>query len=122
MPETPILIPIQSESRLSRSLLQALMDFSEEEIEKIHIAAHLLDIGKIGVPDSVLNKEGRLTKEEIIHLQSHSLIGYNILHKIDIFKEIEVIVLHHHERYDGQGYPNNKKKDNPDRVSYYRGR
>jgi HD-GYP domain-containing protein (c-di-GMP phosphodiesterase class II) len=90
-------------------LIATSMDFSEEEIEKIHIAAHLHDIGKIGVPDSVLNKEGKLTKEEIIHLQSHSLIGYNILHKIDIFKEIEVIVLHHHERYDGQGYPNNIK-------------
>jgi putative nucleotidyltransferase with HDIG domain len=88
-------------------LIAESMGFSEEEIEKTHIAAHLHDIGKIGVNDSVLNKEGKLSKEEMIQMQAHSLIGYNILNKIDLFKEIEVIVLHHHERYDGEGYPNN---------------
>jgi putative nucleotidyltransferase with HDIG domain len=92
-------------------LIATEMGFSDEDIEKIHIAAHLHDIGKIGVPDSVLNKEGRLSKEELIQMQSHSLIGFNILHKIDFFKEIEIIVLHHHERYDGEGYPNNVKGD-----------
>lgn len=92
-------------------LIASQMGFTEEAIEKIHIAAHLHDIGKIGVPDIVLNKEGRLSKEELIQMQSHSLIGFNILHKIEIFKEIEIIVLHHHERYDGEGYPNNAKGD-----------
>lgn len=90
-------------------LIATEMGFSEEDIEKIHIAAHLHDIGKIGVPDVVLNKEGRLSKEELIQMQSHSLIGSNILHKIDYFKEIEIIVLHHHERFDGEGYPDNIK-------------
>jgi putative nucleotidyltransferase with HDIG domain len=90
-------------------LISTKMGFSEEEIEKIHIAAHLHDIGKIGVPDIVLNKEGKLSREELVQMQSHSLIGYNILNKIDLFKEIEVIVLHHHERFDGEGYPNNVK-------------
>lgn len=90
-------------------LIATEMGFSEEDIEKIHIAAHLHDIGKIGVPDVVLNKEGRLSKEELIQMQSHSLIGSNILHKIDYFKEIEIIVLHHHGRFDGEGYPNNIK-------------
>lgn len=56
-----------------------------------------------------MNKEGRLSKEELMQMQSHSLIGFNILHKIDFFKEIEVIILHHHERYDGDGYPDNIK-------------
>jgi putative nucleotidyltransferase with HDIG domain len=92
-------------------LIATEMGFSEEGIEKIHIAAHLHDIGKIGVPDIVLNKEGKLSREELVQMQSHSLIGYNILNKIDLFKEIEVIVLHHHERFDGEGYPNNVKGD-----------
>jgi len=90
-------------------LIATEMGFDAENIEKIHIAAHLHDIGKIGVSDLVLNKEGKLTRDELIQMQSHSLIGYNILNKIVIFKEIEIIVLHHHERYDGQGYPNNIK-------------
>ena len=92
-------------------LIAESMGFSEEEIEKTHIAAHLHDIGKIGVNDVVLNKEGKLSKEEMIQMQSHSVIGYNILNKIDIFKEIEIIVLHHHERYDGEGYPDNLRAE-----------
>jgi len=86
-------------------LIGTEMNLLEEELERLHIAAHLHDIGKIGVPDNVLNKEGRLTKEELILMQSHSEIGYNILYKIECFNEIEVIVLHHHERWDGRGYP-----------------
>ena len=81
------------------------MGLASEEIEKIHIAAHLHDIGKIGVTDVVLNKDGKLLKEEMIMMQSHSLIGHNILKKLDLFEEISKIVLHHHERYDGAGYP-----------------
>jgi putative nucleotidyltransferase with HDIG domain len=90
-------------------LIATEMGFSEEAIEKVHIAAHLHDIGKIGVPDIVLNKEGRLSTEELAQMQSHSSIGYNILGKIELFKEIEVVVLHHHERFDGLGYPDNIK-------------
>jgi putative nucleotidyltransferase with HDIG domain len=90
-------------------LIATEMGFDAEGIGNIHIAAHLHDIGKIGVSDLVLNKEGKLTRDELIQMQSHSSIGYNILNKIAFFKEIEVIVLHHHERYDGQGYPDNIK-------------
>lgn len=93
-------------------LIASEMDLSEEDVEKIHIAAHLHDIGKIGVTDVVLNKDGRLSKDEIIQMQSHSLIGHNILKKLDIFEEIANIVLHHHERYDGAGYPDNLKEEN----------
>jgi HD-GYP domain-containing protein (c-di-GMP phosphodiesterase class II) len=93
-------------------LIAAEMKLPQDEIDKIHIAAHLHDIGKIGVADIVLNKEGKLSKEELIQMQSHSLIGYNILNKIDLFKEIEILVLHHHERFDGEGYPSNLKGEN----------
>lgn len=86
-------------------LIATEMGLGAEEVELIHMAAHLHDIGKIGIPDTILNKEGRLGKDELIKMQSHSVIGRNILHKIECFREIEVLVLHHHERYDGMGYP-----------------
>lgn len=91
-----------------------LMNLSEEESEKIHIAAHLHDIGKIGIDDSVLRKEGKLNFEEWNKIKSHSFIGYKILHKIKSFGEISEIVLHHHERWDGKGYPSEiKEKEIP---------
>jgi putative nucleotidyltransferase with HDIG domain len=86
-------------------LIASAMGIPDDDVERLHIAAHLHDIGKIGVPDLVLNKEGRLSREEIVQMQSHSRIGSNILDKIDLFKDISAIVLHHHERWDGKGYP-----------------
>jgi len=73
--------------------------------QRIHIAAHFHDIGKIGVSDAVLNKPGKLTKAEMKEMQSHSGIGYNILSRIPMLREISEIVLYHHERFDGLGYP-----------------
>ncbi|QTA86983.1 HDIG domain-containing protein [Desulfonema magnum] len=73
--------------------------------QRVHIAAHLHDIGKIGVSDAVLNKPGKLTNAEMKEIQSHSRIGYNILSRIPMLREISEIVLHHHERFDGKGYP-----------------
>jgi HD-GYP domain-containing protein (c-di-GMP phosphodiesterase class II) len=70
-----------------------------------HIAAHLHDVGKIGISDAVLFKKGTLTQAEWGHMRNHPVIGYEILCPIDCFKEIATIVLHHHERYDGNGYP-----------------
>ncbi len=71
----------------------------------IHIGAHLHDIGKIGVPDFVLNKPGKLTATELIMIRQHPEIGSNILSKIKVLRPVLDIVRHHHERYDGQGYP-----------------
>ncbi len=82
-----------------------LIGLKREDIEKIHIAAHLHDIGKIGVPDVVLNKEGRLTDEEWQAIRRHPEIGAEILSKSHHLKELKEIVLCHHERYDGKGYP-----------------
>jgi HD-GYP domain-containing protein (c-di-GMP phosphodiesterase class II) len=65
----------------------------------------LHDIGKIGVMESVLSKPGKLTNEEFEHVKSHCEIGQRILSPIVEDNEILDIVLHHHERYDGNGYP-----------------
>ncbi|WP_027623016.1 HD-GYP domain-containing protein [Clostridium lundense] len=75
------------------------------ELKFIHIAAHLHDIGKIGVPDSILNKRGKLYDHEWQYIKMHPQIGFNILSKSNKLKQISKIVLHHHERWDGKGYP-----------------
>lgn len=82
-----------------------LIGLKEEDIEKVHIAAHLHDIGKIGVPDAVLNKNGKLADEEWEQMKKHSQIGAEILGKSHGLSELSDIVLMHHERYDGLGYP-----------------
>jgi HD-GYP domain-containing protein (c-di-GMP phosphodiesterase class II) len=70
-----------------------------------HIAAHLHDIGKVGVPDAVLNKPGRLTDCEFELMRAHSQIGFEIVSKLPPLDEIALYVRHHHERWDGKGYP-----------------
>lgn len=75
------------------------------KLEEIHIAAHLHDIGKIGVPDNILNKRGELSSSDWDNIKKHPLIGYNILRKSNKLKFIARIVLCHHERWDGNGYP-----------------
>ncbi|ABP66558.1 metal dependent phosphohydrolase [Caldicellulosiruptor saccharolyticus DSM 8903] len=71
----------------------------------LEIAAYLHDIGKIVVPENILNKRGKLTDEEYSIVKRHSLDGYNILSNIEYFDSIKDIVLYHHENLDGTGYP-----------------
>lgn len=85
--------------------LSALLGLPRAEVEKIHIAAHLHDIGKIGVPDAVLNKLDGLSDEEWEAIKKHPKIGADILSKSRHLNELKDIVLYHHERYDGKGYP-----------------
>ena len=80
-------------------------NLEKEWLNRIHIAAHLHDIGKIGVPDAILNKNGRLTVEEFSIRKSHSVIGSTIINKIPVLKDISLYIRHHHERFDGKGYP-----------------
>ncbi len=87
------------------------MNLDANITENIHVAAHLHDIGKIGVPDKVLNKTGQLNEAEWKQMQAHSKIGYDILEKLPLFRSITGIVLHHHERFDGLGYPSGLKGD-----------
>ena len=82
-----------------------LAGIDKEETEQIHIAAHLHDIGKIGIPDAVLNKNGRLTDEEFECIKKHPVIGAQILSKTQHINKLKDMVLYHHERYDGRGYP-----------------
>ena len=75
------------------------------DLENIDIAAHLHDIGKIGVPDVILNKNGKLLPHEWEYIEMHPKIGFDILSKSKKLKDISRIVLYHHERWDGRGYP-----------------
>jgi len=82
-----------------------LIGLEEDEKEIYHIAAHLHDIGKIGIRDSVLLKEGKLNDEEWEAMKSHSVQGYNILMQAKSFEVVADVVRSHHERFDGKGYP-----------------
>ena len=81
------------------------LSMPKDKVEKIRLAGLLHDIGKIGVMESVLNKPGKLTDEEFEHVKSHCEMGQRILSPIIEDEEILDIVVHHHERYDGTGYP-----------------
>ncbi|MCH5163799.1 MAG: HD-GYP domain-containing protein [Clostridiales bacterium] len=85
--------------------LAEAMGFSPEEVENIRKIALLHDIGKIGVPDGILNKPGRLTDEEFNIMKGHSSIGGDIIKNIKTVPGLHDSVLYHHERYDGKGYP-----------------
>lgn len=86
-------------------MLAEAMCLPQSQCRLIHHAAHLHDIGKIGVSDKVLNKPGKLTNEERLELQLHPSIGCTILSKTPEFATMARIVRHHHERWDGTGYP-----------------
>ena len=87
------------------------MGLSEQQIDDIAMAGMVHDIGKIGVPDNILNKEGKLSKEEFEIIKNHTKIGYEMLNKSkkDLFASAAIIALQHHEKYDGTGYPNKLK-------------
>lgn len=83
----------------------------KEECDKLYQAGILHDIGKISTPDSILLKPGRLNKIEYKLIQEHAMSGYDILKKIYMYKDLAEIILSHHERYDGKGYPFGLKQD-----------
>ncbi len=77
----------------------------EEMLDTIYLSGLLHDIGKIGIDDTVLRKPDKLTVEEFEHIKSHVTIGYNILRDIKQLQPVLPVVLHHHEAWDGSGYP-----------------
>jgi putative two-component system response regulator len=83
----------------------------QKEIEIVTIGGRLHDIGKIGVRDEILLKPGRLTNKEFDHIKKHPVIGANIIKSIPSFSDVIPIVLSHHERIDGKGYPQGLKGD-----------
>lgn len=92
-------------------LLAKNMGRDEHTIGRMHIAGLVHDVGKIGVPEAVLTKPGRLTEEEFAWIRKHPEIGYRILKDIPQFRDILPGVLYHHERFDGKGYPEGLQGD-----------
>lgn len=90
-------------------LIGKKLGLSEEDLKTLRIGGLFHDIGKIGIPDSILLKDERLTLEEYSEIKHHPSIGTHILSNATIFSNIIPIVKHHHERYDGRGYPENLK-------------
>ena len=91
-------------------LIGKAVGLSDEDLRTLQIGGLFHDIGKIGVPDTILQKESRLTDDEYSEIKNHPSIGAHILSTATIFKDIIPIVKHHHERYDGNGYPRKIKR------------
>ena len=85
--------------------------FNVDDLSRIHYIGLLHDIGKIGVPDSILNKPGRLTDEEYEKMKTHTVIGEEMLSSIDNVPGLLEGIRYHHERYDGRGYPDGLMAD-----------
>jgi len=92
-------------------LIAEQMGFSKEKIDDLQRACMLHDIGKISTPDSILLKPGKLTPLEYEIIKEHVVVSYELLANVDIYKDIAEIVRHHHEHYDGSGYPQGLKGD-----------
>lgn len=87
------------------------MELSEEIQEELYRAGTLHDIGKVAIPDSILLKPGMLNPTEKNLIEEHVNAGYTLLKKVEIFSSIADIILYHHERLDGSGYPHHLKED-----------
>ena len=85
--------------------LATAMNCSREEIFEISIAASLHDIGKVQIPEKIINKPGKLTDEEFAIIKRHPVASYEMIKDLSSFDRVKDIALHHHERYDGKGYP-----------------
>ena len=89
-------------------ILAKRLGWDEERIDRVRYKALLHDVGKIGIPDRVLNKPDRLNDEEFEIIKSHTVIGSEILQGVSSLSEMHVVARSHHERYDGKGYPDRK--------------
>ncbi len=97
-------------AHLAEQLARAV-GFDDEQARLVRVAGLVHDIGKIGVPESVLSGDRKLTDEEFAQVKSHPGIGHDILKGIPMLEEALPGVLHHHERWDGKGYPQGKSGD-----------
>ena len=101
----------QHSQRVSQysAMIAHRLGLSEVDCESVRKTALMHDIGKIGIPDSILNKPAKLTDEEYAVMKSHTLRGAEILKDFTLIDHVVEGALHHHERYDGRGYPYNMK-------------
>jgi putative nucleotidyltransferase with HDIG domain len=81
------------------------LGFAEDRLESLEYGALLHDIGKIGIKDEVLQKQGMLTREEYQYIREHPMIGVKIVEGVDFFKDKVPMIRHHHEHFNGKGYP-----------------
>lgn len=96
------------------ALMAKRLKFTKSEIENLKLAALLHDIGKLGVKEKVLLKNGSLSGDEYEEVKKHCEIGVEIIRPFRFFKDVKLIIKHHHEKYDGSGYPDGlKRKDIP---------
>jgi len=90
------------------------LNLSDREIENIEYTALLHDIGKIGIKDNILSKKGSLTDQEFDKIKEHTIMGAKIIEPVDFLKNSYKAIYHHHEKYNGKGYPDGiKEKDIP---------
>lgn len=87
------------------------MNLEEKDIYNAYWAGIVHDIGKVGIPSDIINKAEKLTLEEYEKIKDHPIFGYEILNKSEDLKEIALLVKHHHEWWNGEGYPDNLKKE-----------
>lgn len=91
------------------ALIAKELGWKQKDIFHLRNAAHLHDIGNIGIPDAILNKPARLTDEEYAVIKEHTIIGAEILKNITLVKHVVEVARSHHECYDGTGYPDGRK-------------
>ncbi len=86
-------------------MLAEKLEWEREQLEALEFGAILHDIGKIYIPETILQKEGKLTKEEMADIRKHPEVGAHMIKDIPYLAPSAPMVLHHHERWDGEGYP-----------------
>ncbi len=103
-------------AKYARKIAQ-VAGMTEEECDDIYLAGLLHDIGKIGIKDDIINKKGKLTTDEFSAIKQHPVLGDEILAKIEMSPVLRVGAKHHHERYDGKGYPDRLKGENIPQIA-----
>ena len=117
MPGIATPLATQRPSRSTHATSLQRMGLDPEEQQLAHLSGLLHDIGKIGVPPGILEKNGPLTLQERRKMEAHSVSARRILANVEAYEEIARIVRHHHERLDGQGYPDGITGDNIPTIS-----
>src|SRR5205814_7407265 len=102
---------------LSRIIAEELQ-LPPDEIRRVQLGALLHDIGKIGIPDAILNKPAALTDEEWVIMKTHSALGASILNAVEPLRDLVPIVKCHHERNDGGGYPDGLRGEQVPLAAY----
>lgn len=93
------------------------LGYDDRRIEILRYSSILHDIGKIGIPEEILNKPGKLDESEFSRIKEHPYTGYQAISNIDFLKEEAEVILYHHERVDGKGYPYGVKGDELNEMS-----